>query len=322
MRPRVFLLLLAVPALTAGCDSGSKKQPHAAAGPAVAWTPTRPAQLAERSPAARRCTASGLAIPAQVRFVLRLQGGYAVIPLRNTGKSACRLTGQPRVRLVKKGGPVQVQEPIAPAPSTFPEVTYPRSTLLALRPGEDGAVTVSWTNWCDLKVPGKPHLPPAALRITLPAGGGHLDADYNAVPPCLDPSNPSVVGVSRFQTTPIPQGRPWSNAFFTVRIPGPLHARRGGILHYRVVLRNISQTTAAFDRCPALAQQLVPAGKVEAYQLDCAAARPIAPGKSLAFAMQVPVPRNSPLGANGLFWVLDPFGRAGPQLNTRVIVGS
>jgi hypothetical protein len=316
-----LLPLLAVLALTGGCSSGAKKERHAAVGPAVAWTSKRPAQLAERLPAARRCTASGLAIPAQVRFVLRLQGGYAVVPLRNTGKTACRLIGRPRVRLLKKGGPVQVQQPIAPAPSNFPEIAYPLSTLLALRPGEDGAVTVSWTNWCDLRVPGKPHVPPKALRITLPAGGGHLDADYNAVPPCLDPSNSSVIGVSDFQTVPIPQGRPWSSAFFTASVPGPLHVRRGGILRYRVVLKNVSRTTATFDRCPALAQQLAPAGKAETYQLNCASAQAIAPGKSEAFAMQLQVPRSSPLGANGLFWVLDPFGRSGPQLNARVIVG-
>jgi hypothetical protein len=36
--------------------------------------------------------------------------------------------------------------------------------------------------------------------------------------------------------------------------------------------------------------------------------------------MQVPVPSNSPLGTNGLFWALDPFGAAAPQLNVRVVV--
>ena len=256
-----------------------------------------------------------------MKFVLRLQGGYAVIPVRNTGTSPCRLTGRPRVRLVKQGGPVQVQRLIAPAPSTFPEVTYPRSSLLALRPGETAAVTVSWTNWCDLKVPGKPHIPPKALRITLPLGRGHLDADYNAVPPCLDPKVPSQLGASMFQTTPVPRGKPWSNALLTATVPGrPLHARRGGVLHYRVVLRNRGTTTARFDRCPAYAEQLVPAGKIESYRLNCGGAHAIAPGKSLAFAMQVAVPRKALLGANGLFWALDPFGAAAPLLNVRVIV--
>ncbi|MGZ4257907.1 MAG: DUF4232 domain-containing protein [Gaiellaceae bacterium] len=315
----VFFVLLVV---VAGCDSGSKPAHPGVTGPAVAWTSTRPSQLAERPAASRFCHASGLALRGQVKFVLRLQGGYAVIPVRNAGKQPCRLTGRPLVRLVKQGGPRQVQQPIAPAPSTFPEVTYPPPSLLALRPGESAAVTVSWTNWCDLKVPGKPHVPPKALRITLPAGRGHLDADYNAVPPCLDPKRSSVIGVSDFQTTPIPRGKPWSAALLTATVPDrPLHARRGGVLHYRVVLKNRSSTTVRFGRCPVYVEQLVPAGKIEAYLLNCGGAHAIAPGKSLAFAMEVAVPRKSLLGPNGLFWALDPFGAAAPQLNVRVVVG-
>ena len=78
--------------------------------------------------------------------------------------------------------------------------------------------------------------------------------------------------------------------------------------------------TARFTRCPAYIQQLAPRGMVEVYELNCAAAHAIAPGKSLAFAMQVRVPRSSPPGANGLFWGLDPFGARAPQVNARVTI--
>jgi hypothetical protein len=214
-----------------------------------------------------------------------------------------------------------VQRPIPTTPSNFPEIAYPRSSLLALRPGESAAVTISWDNWCDPKVPGKPHVPPSAVRITLPAGRGSIDADYNAVPRCLAPSSPSVLGVSTFQPTLIPRGRPWSTAFLVASVPGqPVHATRGGILRYRVVLRNISQTTARFERCPAYIEQIVPGGTVQAYELNCAAAHPIAPGESLAFGLQVRVPPDSPLGANGLFWGLDPFGILAPQVHARVVI--
>jgi hypothetical protein len=43
-------------------------------------------------------------------------------------------------------------------------------------------------------------------------------------------------------------------------------------------------------------------------------------GHSLAFEMQVRVPRSSPPGANGLFWGLDPFGARAPQLHARVTI--
>ena len=86
------------------------------------------------------------------------------------------------------------------------------------------------------------------------------------------------------------------------------------------MLRNRSRTTATFEHCPAYIEQLAPSGRVEAHQLNCAAAKPIEPGKSVAFAMRIRVPRNAPLGANGLFWELDPFGSHNPQLHARVAI--
>jgi hypothetical protein len=314
----IALALLLV--LTAGCSSDSKKQKTEAVVRAVPWTSKKPPQVAERTPAATPCRGADLRVPGQVKFVPRLQGGIALVSIRNAGTHACRLTGRPRITFVKNGGPVQVQRPIPTTPSSFPETTYPVSTLLALRPGESGAVTITWDNWCDAVVKGKPHVPPSAVRMTLPDGRGSLDADYNAVPPCIDPNSPTTIGVSVFQPSLIPAGqRPWSTAFLRASVPDqPVHARRGEILRFRVVLRNISRTTARFGRCPAYVQQLVPSGKVEVYDLNCAAAHPIAPGKSLAFAMQVRVPKDAPHGANGLFWELDPFGVGAPRLHARV----
>ena len=56
------------------------------------------------------------------------------------------------------------------------------------------------------------------------------------------------------------------------------------------------------------------------YDLNCDAAHPIKGGKALAFAMQVRVPKNAPLGNNGLFWELDPFGVQAPSLHAKVRV--
>jgi hypothetical protein len=36
--------------------------------------------------------------------------------------------------------------------------------------------------------------------------------------------------------------------------------------------------------------------------------------------MRIAVPHDAPLGHNGLFWLLDPFGEQGPELNVRVNV--
>ena len=320
MHRRLAPLLVLPLAFAAGCDSSSSKKAQPPP-PAVPWVAAVPAQVAEREPVARACRASDLKAPKQVQFVPRLQGGVALVPLRNASSSACRLTGRPGVIFVHDGGPVQVQKPFPTTPANFPETTYPASSLLALRSGESGDVTIAWDNWCDPVVQGKPHVPPSALRITLPARRGSIDTDYNAVPPCIDPNSPTTIGVSVFQPNLIPAGRPWTKAFLRASVPRqPVHGKRGGTLRFRVVLTNGSQTTVRFGRCPAYAQQLVPSGRVEAYTLNCKAAHAIHPGKSLAFAMQLHVPQNAPLGANGLFWELDPFGGQAPQAHARVTI--
>ena len=307
--------------VAAGCDSGSSNKRAQPLPPAVPWSATTPPQLAAREPVTRPCRASDLKAPPQVQFAARLEGGYALVPLRNIGKSACRLTGRPAVVFVKKGGPKQVQKPAPPTTTNFPDTTYPASSLLALKPGQSAAVSVYWDNWCDLIVRGKPHVPPTALRITLPGGRGSIDTDYNAVPPCLDPKSPSTIGVSVFQPSVVHPGRPWTTAILRATIPRqPVHGRRGGLLRYRVVLTNLSHKTVRFDRCPAFGQQLVPSGKVEAYVLNCRGVPPLTPGRSVAFAMRTHVPRSSPLGGNGLFWELDPFGDQAPQVHARVTI--
>jgi hypothetical protein len=225
------------------------------------------------------------------------------------------------VKLLKDGGPRQVNAAIDRPPLIFPDTAYPLSALLAIRPGEFAGLTITWENWCDPEVPGKQRVAPSAVRITLPNGTGHLDADYNAVPTCRDAQRPSTIGVSPFETSKVKAASPWTAASVTASVPDqPVHAERGEMLRFVVVLKNTSRQTVRFDRCPSYVQQLVPAGQVEVHLLNCSAAKPIAPGKSEAFAMQIRVPKNAPVGGNGLFWALDPFGAKDPQLHARATV--
>ena len=259
MRIKLAIALVAPLVLLGGC--GGAKQAEFD-GPVVPWTASQPSELAERTPASTPCRAADLAVQGQVDFeAYGNGGGIAVIALRNTGKQACRLDGSPRVRLVKHGGPRQVNTPIQRPPLIFPDTAYPVSSLLAVRPGEYAGLTVTWENWCDPEIPGKKRLPPSALRITLPNGTGHIDADYNAVPPCRDPKQPSTIGVSPFETAKVKAAAPWTTASVKASVPNqPVHARRGELLHFVVVLRNTSRATVRFDRCPSYVQQLVPEG--------------------------------------------------------------
>jgi hypothetical protein len=323
MRTKLALALLAPLVLIAGCG-GSKDAALHLDGPVVPWSSRQPAALVERSPASTACRAADLAVHGQVDFEAYGTGaGIAVIALQNNGKQACRLEGSPSVKLVKPGGPRQVNTPIQRPPVIFPDTALPLSSLLALRPGEFAGLTITWDNWCDPQIPGKKRLPPTAVRITLPGGAGHVDADYNAVPPCRDPKSPSNIGVSPFETSKVQATPPWTTASASVKasVPNqPVHAKRGQLLHYVVVLENTSNAAVDFEHCPAYVQQLVPAGQVEVHVLNCAAAKPIAPGKREGFDIQIRVPKNAPLGGNGLFWALDPFGSQQPQLHARATV--
>jgi Protein of unknown function (DUF4232) len=323
MRTKSAIALAASLVLTGGCG-GTKDAAPEADGPVVPWVSTKPSQLAERAPAAAPCRGADLAVHGQIDFESNGNGGgIAVVALEHKGSQACRLEGSPEVKLVKHGGPKQVNTPINRPPLIFPDTAYPLSRLSALEPGEFAGLTITWTNWCDPQLPGKQRVPPSAVRITLPNGTGHVDADYNAVPPCLDANRPSAIGVSPFETAKVKPVAPWTPAAaaITASVPSqPVHGKRGAMLHFVVVLRNSSRQTVRFDRCPSYVQQLVPAGQVEVHDLNCAAAKPIAPGKREAFAMQIRVPKNAPDGGNGLFWGLDPFGAKAPQANARAVI--
>jgi hypothetical protein len=324
MRSKLAMALVAPLVLIAGCGGSNKDGAAKFDGPVVPWAANQPPEFAARAPVSTPCQAADLAVHGQVDFEAYGNGGaIAVIALQNKGKQVCRLEGTPRVKLVKNGGPKQVNTALQRPPLIFPDTAYPLSALLAIQPGEYVGLTVTWTNWCDPEIPGKTRVPPSAVRITLPNGTGHVDADYNAVPPCSDPKSPSSLGVSPFETAKVKVAQPWTSGSVTASVPDqPVHARRGEMLRFNVVLKNTSRVPVTFDRCPAYVQQLVPMGQVEVHVLNCAGAKPIAPGKSEAFAMQIRVPKNAPVGGNGLFWALDAFGAKQPQLNARATVDS
>jgi hypothetical protein len=321
---RKFAMALVTPLVLVAACGGSTSSDLKVDGPVVPWIPAQPAELAERTPASAPCRAADLAATGQVEFTSNGKGGgIAVIALRNKGEQECRLEGRPTVKLVHHGEPEQVNAPIDRPPVIFPDTAYPLSSLLAIKPGEIAGLTVTWTNWCDPQIPGKKRVAPSAVRITLPNGTGYIDADYNAVPACLDPKSPSTIEVSPFETAKVKPTPPWTDANGAIKASvadQPVHGKPGEMLHFTVVLQNTSRETVRFDRCPSYVQQLVPAGQVDVHVLNCAHAQPIAPGKREAFAMQIRVPKNAPAGGNGLFWGLDPFGAKTPAINARATI--
>src|SRR3954463_11275598 len=225
----------------AGCG-GSKTADPNVGGPVVPWISAQPSELAERTPSSTPCQAADLAVKGKVEFVANGRGGgIAVVALVNTGKQECRLEGRPSVKLVHGDKPEQVNAPIDRPPVIFPDTAYPLSSLLAIRPGEVAGLTVTWTNWCDPQIPGVKRVAPSAVRITLPNGTGHLDADYNAVPACIDPSHPTstpqVSPSEAAKVKPVPPWPPPGPVKASVP-PQPVHGKRGELLGFTVVLEN------------------------------------------------------------------------------------
>jgi hypothetical protein len=327
-----FLAAIAVMATGCGSHHPAKPARAASAAPLIPWSDAPVQELAAPSGTpAPPCRASQLRAQRDgFTFQASISGATGAVRLRNVGTAACRLTGRPAVRFVgapKAPAQRQVAEPAQPP--AFPQVLRPAETLLSLPPGESASLAIDWRNWC---VPNatratKPLIPPKAVRITLPGGGGSLNVPYSAVTSCQAPNDPSTIGVRPFQPTALPTRRPWTDQVLSARVltldgrAATLHAKRGQVLRYSVALRNEGRAAVRFDNCPFGVQMLAPAGRPEAHTLDCAAAHPLAPRASLRFELRIRIPPNAPLGANGLFWELDPLGAQGPQVVSRVIVG-
>jgi hypothetical protein len=306
---------LAVLALVlAGCSSGHRDPVRL-----VPWDATVPAALQPWTGApAPACQASALGVVGSgFEFSPAASGGTGRATLRNNGTSPCALTGRPDVLAVGAvPAPEQRRQPLPVQPPAFPTVVPPESVLQAMPPGGVATVDVEWRNWC---VPSGPTAPvaPQALRLTLPSGS--LDVGYNAVPPCDAPAEPSVLGVRPFQPAPMPATQAWTSTALQATI-APVSGKRGATVRYTVLIHNPSGQPVTFERCPMLVQLLAPAGRPEAYRLNCAAAGQLPAGGSLRFDMRIRIPADAPTGNNGLFWELDPTGSHGPEVTSRITV--
>jgi hypothetical protein len=116
-------------------------------------------------------------------------GAHGDIEFTNVGSRPCVLRGVPRAAIVQADGkPLPVRLVRAPNLSLSPVVLAPGALDAA-------DLVVFWANWCG-RPPG-----PLSVRITLPAGGGVITGpfngppDYNFVPQCPGPGQPSTISV-------------------------------------------------------------------------------------------------------------------------------
>jgi len=336
LRAGVVAVGVAIAVGVGGCSAG---RGTVAAPPqhVIAWDDAVPSQLQPpQVPSAPACRAAQLRLAGSgFQFVAGVVGGTGAVALRNTGPGRCRLTGYPTVRLVgAPRAPAQRQVDLPAQAPSFPEAVEPAATLLALAPGSTAILSIDWSNWCVPGVSGtagsagsaKPQVPPSAVRVTLGQGLGSLDVNYNAVPACDAPDQPSTIDVRPFAPAPLPATQPWTTANVKATIQSrdgpafPLTAKRGQVARFIVRLQNTSPVAVRFGGCPLLAEALAPSGQTEIHQLNCRPASTILPGHSLFFDMQLRVPPSASLGKNGLFWELDPTGAQYPEAVSGLVV--
>jgi len=289
-----------------------------AAPPLVPWIAQRPVEATARPPLAPACRAS------QLRAELFLQGatGSLVggVQLTNAGPGACALLGRPRVSFA--GGTDRVVVQASPAQSTPDDALVdPPGSLRALAPGKAASVSLWWSNWCGSV--------PTALRLELPSGTAVV-LPLRRASRCDDPSAPSTIQVGPFQPALRHLG-PSSRLPLVAAILGPrpvalkpglraFHARSGTILRFVVALTNTSPRPLSFgSSCPVYEESLDwPHSQV--YVLNCRAAGPIPPHRSVRFAMRLRVPPPTRTGVSLLTWELAPTTYLPPSASAAVQV--
>jgi hypothetical protein len=286
------------------------------AGPVIPWVNERPPSVPE-PPLAKPCQADGL------RTSLFLQGatGSLVggVTVRNATATKCSLRGRVHVHFVGASAEATRWETVAgPALARDPSAVYDRgSSLRALGPGRPAYVPLQWRNWCP---PGTAETsvgaPPEILIVDLPRRRGSLHLPLSGAPRCDSPPDPSVLVVGRLTRRGryLPQS---SRLPLRASIAAPLvgdrpkklptlRVRRGDTLSYTATLTNASRRPYRFGRCPFYMETLAPGGPVASFVLNCRLVGTLRPGDTARFAMQIRVPRATPIGAHGLSWVLAP----------------
>jgi hypothetical protein len=126
----------------------------------------------------------------------------------NISARPCRLSGVPRLQLVKPSG--LGLTPISYGPPSE------AMTSAVLSPTSEGELITNWSNWCQVR--------PSSLniKITLPGGAGSLVApfdgppNYNMVPQCINKNSVSkFLIVGGYRQTNFPSGSSTSLATVT-----------------------------------------------------------------------------------------------------------
>jgi len=323
MRARSLVLVVLAVALC-GCAAGSHLAAGMRNGPAdpVPWISATPTTMLLPTPSptvipagTRPCQAADL--QAVFGGIGALTGGQlgASILFGNRSGSACILQGVPAVQLFDTGGH---QIPL----TTRPAEGLPPAEPVLVQPGTADVqadipragiayVGIEWQTHDGAGLACAPTPKEAtAVAVSFPAGGSSpritvsdVMARWSTIAPCY-----GQVAVSAFQQWPAPEASPTPNPLdsLTIRLDVPPSVTAGSVLGYTVTLQNTGSQPFAFPTdCPVYLEWASDSTRgvaKEPHILNCRPVGTIAPGQSVRFAMQIPVPSGTQPGPYDLRW--------------------
>jgi hypothetical protein len=123
---------------------------------------------------------------------------YGTIKFTNAGDTACILQGHPQIELLNsRGQSLPVHKDTLRSDEVGSRVT--------LQPRQSAYLTFKWSNWCE-KVPNNE----IKFVVSLPQNHEQVpvvlpDApEYQGTPPCNGATQPSILSVGLFNSTPSP----------------------------------------------------------------------------------------------------------------------
>ncbi|MGA9077787.1 MAG: hypothetical protein WB383_05600 [Acidimicrobiales bacterium] len=230
-----------------------------------------------------------------------------VVVLTNTGPT-CRLGGYPKlIGISPTGGEVRL---IARQYRTYFGNLIPAD----LRKGQSGELLLGTSNGCNaFNQPSqaaverivKAHTYDEVV-IILPTGEGSVTASTYPFDTACG-FDESELGVSR--PPPVTEApAPGSPGSLTATVNLPPTARSGEVLGYTVSLHNPTDSAVDLHHCPDYTEGVYYPFKrptIRTYTLNCARARPIDPGQTRVFAMELPTPKVTKPTMAKFSWELD-----------------